>query len=439
MKNHPIENRSAQKRSLHIGIFMHTNVFEDFFVKGLGIDEREYVESYHNDFSFDYARLLRDQGIETTIYNFTRTGREVRTYRHKVIGCTVKFIPIGRLYRLYDRIPFATRTPVLKFVSQYVSTIQPRLKDILRKDGIDVVYAQEYASGRFERLASAAKSLGIPIVAAYHGGSIPRFLLPLKRRTLNQAAYLTTLNEDEHKSMLDSLPHMRDRIRIIPNFVNGSLFYREDKEEARRALGLDPDSRYIITVARLDEYQKGQSLLVQAVETLTDFPDLKVLIAGSGPDEQSLRKRIEDAGLEDKIILLGSIRDKNQLRHYYNASELFVLPSRYEGLPLVLLEAGACGLPAVAFNVMGVRGLIRSGENGLLAENLDPNLLAEALRKLLGSTGLRESMGSAAYHIVRAQYSEEIIGAKLRKLFLDSVGDGGAMKLQPAVLTGNKG
>ncbi|WP_206107446.1 glycosyltransferase family 4 protein [Paenibacillus apii] len=423
---------------MHIGIFMHTNYFEDFFVKGLGINEREYVESYHNDFSFDYARLLREHGITTTIYNFTKTGDKARTYQHKVVDCTVKFIPIGTLYRMYDRIPYSTRTPVLKFISQYTSTIQPDLARILQDDGIDVIYAQEYASGRFERLAGVAKSLGIPIVAAYHGGSIPKFLMPIKKRTLSQAAYLTTLNEDEHRSMLASLPHMKDRIRIIPNFVNQSIFHREDREEARHALGLDPGSRYIITVGRLDEYQKAHSLLVEAVKSLHDFPELKVLIAGSGPDEQELRKRISDAGLEDKIILLGSVRDKNQLRHYYNASELFVLPSRYEGLPLVLLEAGACGLPAAAFNVMGVRGLIRDGENGLLAENLDPLRLADALRKLLASPELRAKMGDRALDIVRTQYSEEVIGAKLKALFTDSIGGGDAVNFKPAVLTGNK-
>lgn len=81
---------------------------------------------------------------------------------------------------MYDRIPFSSRTPVLKYISQYASTVQPDLGQILRDDGIDVIYAQEYASGRFERLAGVAKSMSIPIVAAYHGGSIPKFLMPLK-------------------------------------------------------------------------------------------------------------------------------------------------------------------------------------------------------------------------------------------------------------------
>lgn len=407
---------------MHVGIFMHTNYFEDFFVKGLGLSEEEYVNSYHNDFSFDYARLLHKQGIRTTIYNFTRIGNEVRTYQHGVVDCTIKFIPVGRLYKSYCMIPLSHRTPIGKFFSQYVSTIQKDLGEILRADGISLIYAQEYASGRFERLASIAKKLGIPIIAAYHGGSIHKWLMPIKKLTLHKAAFLTTLNEDEQNSMVSHFPLMAARIRMLPNFVNSAVFYRRDKAEALQTLGLDPGSRYIITVGRLFEDQKGHSLLVQAAEQLGHIQDLKILIAGGGPDEQSLRKLIREKGLEDRVILLGTIRDKDMLASYYSISELFVLPSRYEGLPLVILEAGACELPTVAFNVMGVRGLVRHGVNGLLVDGLDPLGLAAALDTMLGNPVLCAQMGEAALQIVNSNYSEEIIGTRIYNLLQESLG-----------------
>ncbi|WP_410513923.1 glycosyltransferase family 4 protein [Paenibacillus sp. BR2-3] len=416
---------------MHIGIFMHTNYFEDFFVKGLGLSEEEYVKSYHNDFSFDYARLLRKDGIRTTIYNFTQKGDEVRTYQHGVVDCTVKFIPVSRLYKAYCRIPFSHRTPVGKFISQYVSTMQNSLGDILQEDGIDLIYSQEYASGRFERLATTAKQLNIPIIAAYHGGSIHKWIMPIKKRTLHKAAFLTTLNEDEHRSMVAQFPEMANRIMLVPNFVNSAIFYRRNKEEARAALGLDPGTRYIITVGRLFEHQKGHSLLVEAVEYLKDLPRFKVLIAGSGPDEQSLRELIAQKGLEDRIVLLGSIRDKDMLANYYNASELFVLPSRYEGLPLVILEASACGLPTVAFNVMGVRGLVQDGVNGLLAGNPDPRGLAAALHKMLSAPEMCAEMGEAAHEIVSLNYTEESTSTKLNGMFRESIGLKSALDLFP--------
>ncbi|WP_019912857.1 glycosyltransferase family 4 protein [Paenibacillus sp. HW567] len=407
---------------MHVGIFMHTNYFEDFFVKGLGLSEEEYVSSYHNDFSFDYARLLHTKGIRTTIYNFTRSGNEVRTYQHGIVDCTIKFIPVGKLYKSYCLIPLSHRTPVGKFISQYVSTIQKNLGEILRADGISLIYAQEYASGRFERLASTAKQLNIPIIAAYHGGSIHKWILPIKKHTLHKAAFLTTLNEDEQNSMVGHFPKIAERIRLLPNFVNSGVFYRRDKEQALAALGLDPEYRYVITVGRLFEHQKGHSLLVQAAEQLKHIPGLRILIAGGGPDEQSLKALIADKGLEDRIILLGTIRDKEILASYYSVSEFFVLPSRYEGLPLVILEAGACGLPTVAFNVMGVRGLVKHGVNGLLAEGLDPAALAASMDMMLGNPALRAEMGEAALQIVRSDYSEEIIGARLYNLLQESLG-----------------
>ncbi|WP_379132637.1 glycosyltransferase family 4 protein [Paenibacillus sp. sgz500958] len=421
---------------MHIGIFMHTNYFEDFFGKGLGINEEEYVTSYHNDFSFDYARLLRRYGIHTTIYNFTVKGDSIRSYRHGVVDCTVKFIPVGRLYKAYRAIPNSHRTPIGKFVSQYVATLGSGLEDILREDGINLIYAQEYASGRFEVLARAAKHLKLPIIAAYHGGSIHKWILPIKKLTLHKASFLTTLNEDEQRNMTDRFPRMADRIKLIPNFVNASIFYRRDKEQALAAVGLNPDNRYIITVGRIFEHQKAHSLLVEAAEQLKDMQHLKVLIAGRGPDEHSLKELIKQKGLEDKVILLGSIRDKEVLANYYNASELFVLPSRYEGLPLVILEASACGLPTVAFNVMGVRGLVRNGENGLLAENLDPKGLADAMRELLDDVETRERMGKAAKAIVEINYSEDEISARLIRLFQESIGNEAVLRLWPKRETG---
>ncbi|QQZ63776.1 glycosyltransferase family 4 protein [Paenibacillus sonchi] len=233
---------------------------------------------------------------------------------------------------------------------------------------------------------------------------------------------MTTLNEDEQKSMVSHFPHLAERIRLLPNFVNSAIFYRRDKEQALAELGLDPENRYLITVGRLFEYQKGHSLLVQAAEQLRHIPDLKILIAGGGPDEQSLRTLIKEKNLEDRIILLGTIRNKDVLASYYSVSELFVLPSRYEGLPLVILEAGACGLPTVAFNVMGVRGLVQDGVSGLLAEGLQPSALAASLDTLLGNPELCAEMGEAALQIVRSDYSEEIIGARLYNLLQESLG-----------------
>ncbi|KAI7260608.1 hypothetical protein KC345_g10025 [Hortaea werneckii] len=326
------------------------------------------------------------------------------------------------LYKWYSVIPLSHRTPIGKFISQYVSTIHKDLGDILRGDEISLIYAQEYASGRFERLAATAKKVGIPIIAAYHGGSIHKWILPIKKHTLHKAAFMTTLNEDEQRNMVRHFPHLEGRIRLLPNFVNSAIFYRRDKEQALAALGLDPGCRYIITVGRLFEHQKGHSLLVQAAQQLKQHPDLRILIAGGGPDEQSLQQLIRDKGLGDRIILLGTIRDKDILASYYSVSELFVLPSRYEGLPLVILEAGACGLPTVAFNVMGVRGLVRHGESGLLAEGLDPANLAAALDMLLKDPAMCREMGEAALQIVRSDYSEEIIGARLYNLLQESLG-----------------
>ncbi|WP_310550866.1 glycosyltransferase family 4 protein [Paenibacillus glufosinatiresistens] len=402
---------------MHVGIFLSTNCFEDFYVRGLGLTEEEYAERYSNDFSFEYAAMWQRQGHRVTIYNFTEKGRSVRTAVHSLTGCILKFIPAGRWSRLYASLPLADRTPFGRFLSQYTATVHPLLDELLRQDGVELIYAQEYAYGRFERLSQSARRLGIPIIAAHHGGSIHPWLLPLKRRTLRRAAYLTVLNGEELARMQRELPHLRDRIRLVPNFVRTGIFRPQDRREAIRELGLDESCRYVMTAGRLFERQKGHTLLIRAAALLRpEMPELRVLIAGGGPDEELLRRCIAENGAEDSVALLGAVADKERLAHYYAASELFVLPSRYEGLPLVLLEAGACGLPAAGFDVPGVRGLLRHGENGLLAGEPDAEALAGAMRTLLNDEVLRAAMGREAREQVLARYTEEAVAGQLGEL-----------------------
>ncbi|MDQ0873225.1 glycosyltransferase involved in cell wall biosynthesis [Paenibacillus sp. V4I3] len=405
---------------MRIGIFSHTNVFEDFFVKGLGLSEEDYIRSYHNDFSFEYARLLEKDGIETIIYLFTMRGNQVREYKHQIVNCRVKFIPVGMLYKWYASIPFSGRTPMGKYVSQLMATTNPMIKDIVKQDQIDIIYCQEYNTGRFEPLSKIAKSLNIPIIGAYHGGSIPKILLPIKKRTLHNAAFLTTLNMDETNNMLKHFPALKEKIKLIPNFVNTSMYKQLDKHEAMKSLGLDPAQRYLISVGRLFDHQKKHSLLIQAAAQLKDVEDLHIFIAGSGPDEAMLRDLIRQHGVENKVTLLGNIRDKNKLVKYYNASEFFVLPSAYEGLPLVMLEAGACGLPTVAYNVTGVRGLLEDNRNGIIVYENNPYQLSLAIRRLLDNPKLCEAYGKASYDTVQIGYTEDIIKKKLIGMFEDS-------------------
>lgn len=130
------------------------------------------------------------------------------------------------------------------------------------------------------------------------------------------------------------------------------------KRDAKRQLNFPEDSFIVLTVRRL-VYKNGIDILLESAKlAVKKNPKILFLVAGGGPDFQRIRLKIKEFSLEENFKLLGFIPDEH-LPLYYNASDAFVLPSKSgEGMPLVLLEAMACGLPVVATNVGGVPEII---------------------------------------------------------------------------------
>ena len=135
----------------------------------------------------------------------------------------------------------------------------------------------------------------------------------------------------------------------------------------------------------------------------TRLPNLRVLIAGQGPDEERLRRHIARAGAEDTVRLLGYRDDIGAL---LAAADVFCLPSYLEGLPVSILEAMQAGIPCVATDVGGTGHVVRDGETGLLVPPRQPRRLAEALGTVLaGGNGLVGSWTSAARRLVEQHLS----------------------------------
>lgn len=155
----------------------------------------------------------------------------------------------------------------------------------------------------------------------------------------------------------------------------------------------DADSKVIISSGRLT-YQKGFDLLVDAAaRVLPQHPDWQWLILGEGEDRAMLEEKIAAAGLENRLILKGHVPDMGE---YYRKAAFFVLSSRFEGLPMVLLEAKAYQLPIVSFDCLtGPAEIVTDGVNGLLVDNEDVPALAHAVNEMISSQNYRVRMSKA--------------------------------------------
>ena len=168
---------------------------------------------------------------------------------------------------------------------------------------------------------------------------------------------------------------------------------KDAHSRAREVLGLRDDELVIGTVGSLTP-KKDQATLIDAAALLAPkHPSLRVVIVGGGRLEAQLASNVRRLGLEKTISMVGCRDDVLQI---LPAFDVFALSSRYEGLPLALVEAAATGLPCVATSVGGVSEVVEDGETGLLVPPADADALAGALDKLLRDPELRSKMGERA-------------------------------------------
>jgi glycosyltransferase involved in cell wall biosynthesis len=175
----------------------------------------------------------------------------------------------------------------------------------------------------------------------------------------------------------------------IPNAINSIDFAPASRAAARRAAGIPLDGLLIGTVARLVP-QKGVGVLIDAVR---DVPDANAVIIGDGPLRATLERQAADLG--GRVRFMGMRDDVAAL---LPALDIFVLPSQWEGEPIALLQAMACGLPCVATATDGSNELLRGGR-GLITKIDDPKDLAAAIRTLADSPDRRQALGEAARQV----------------------------------------
>jgi glycosyltransferase involved in cell wall biosynthesis len=194
-----------------------------------------------------------------------------------------------------------------------------------------------------------------------------------------------------------------DRFSTVPNGV-APLVDPMSRAEARRALGLEEGQPVVVTVGRLT-HMKAQWQLLDAVPDLAArFPGLAVVLLGNGPLREALVERAAALGVAHAVRFPGHRPDARQL---LAAADVFVLPSKCEGMPLAALEAMAAGLPVVATRVVGSEEVVVDGVTGALVGYGRPAELGAALATLLTDPELRRRQGAAGRRRYLARFTRD--------------------------------
>jgi glycosyltransferase involved in cell wall biosynthesis len=172
--------------------------------------------------------------------------------------------------------------------------------------------------------------------------------------------------------------------------TNGIVPLPPPASDVRAELGIPPDVEVVGTIAVL-RAEKAHEVLIDAAGLLArEFPRLRVLIAGMGPEEDRLRELVRERGMQETVTLLGFRRD---VADVLAAVDVAVFSSDREGSPLAVMESMAAGKPVVATRVGGVPDLVEDGVQGVLVPPRDPRALADAIGRLLHDPGARAELG----------------------------------------------
>lgn len=286
------------------------------------------------------------------------------------------------------------------------------LTRLFRRERPDIVHAHMPISGILARVA--ARIAGVPRIAyTCHG-----FRFRSTESRAGATAFLAAeracgrltdlfMSVSEADADIARSRGIHPRAFAIGNGVDETVFRPGTPAERagfRAELGLAPGAVVIAIASRLI-VMKGYPELLEAMR---DVPGAVLLVAGgklpTDPDdgiEAAFAAAGADPALAGRILRLGY---RDDLPRILGASDIFVLPSHFEGLPVSVIEAMMCGLPVVATDIIGPREQVRHGISGLLVPMRDPPALAAALRGLVGDAALRAGMGRAAREDALARY-----------------------------------
>ena len=178
----------------------------------------------------------------------------------------------------------------------------------------------------------------------------------------------------------------------------------------------DTSQEYILFTGVL-RARKGLFDLIQCADYVCKIkPNTKFMICGRGPFRKKMEMQVKKMGLEKQVIFLGFVARNELIRIFQNAT-LQVIPSHYEGMPNTLLEGMSCGLPIVATDIGGNNEVIVSGVNGLLVPKKSPQIMAEAILKLLNNSDLRKRIGQEARTTIEKYYTWEKIADNILEVY----------------------
>ncbi len=348
-------------------------------------------------------------GLEIVIVNMTR--------ELIALGHTVKFFGPGPedgwLSSALRKCGAEVRT--YRYRGALDISLFQQLKDEIRSWKPDVVHSHDYWMSIYG--AAAARSLGVRHVMAMHGNTRyreARYRRTAMRWAMKHSAAVIAISQDTRRELIQSLGSIAERVVVVPN---GVPIRSGNAARGARSAGLAESEQLILAVGNT-WHRKGFDVLIAACSLLPSTLAWRLVIAGRHEESASqLQMQIAELALSNRVSLVGARDDVPDL---LAAATVFALPSRWEGLPLVILEAMHAGVGVVASAICGVPEAIRDRIDGLLVPADDPGALASALERLLSDERLRQKLAASARERAAKHFSASAMTEHYLRIYAGS-------------------
>ncbi|MGB5814039.1 MAG: glycosyltransferase [Thermoanaerobaculia bacterium] len=310
----------------------------------------------------------------------------------------------------------------------YVAAARRALKRLLSENKFDLLHAHWVVPNG---LVSAPVASRVPLAIGLHGSDVFLAERPVVRRFVGRAlgrSRLVTGCSPELVDRVCALGFERERARVIPYGVDTRKFSPGDDRQTswRDQLAIPADAVVGLSVGRMVT-KKGYHVLMKTLaEVMALAPDLHLVLAGGG----DLLEELESAALpwRDRVHFPGAVL-RGALPDLYRAADFFLLPAVHDakgnvdGLPNVILEAMATGLPVVASRISGIPLAISDGVEGLLVEEQDPTRLLEAIEQLVENRDRRLEMGGAARARTERELTWTAVAGRYRRAYDEALAE----------------
>jgi glycosyltransferase involved in cell wall biosynthesis len=371
---------------------------------------------YNGIFVREHAKAVRAAGVEVTVLHIPSgagKGRGLWVMEEERNPELTEGIPTYHLYHRAFRFPGPLRrlSTGLSY-SLYIWSVV-RATRRLRAGGLrpDIIHAHVFSAG--VPAVVIGKLTGTPVVITEHYTAFPRRTLSrasvrMARFAFRNAARVMPVCLFLQKAI--EAYGVRARFEIVPNAVDTAIFKMAERGRQRDG------QKHLLFVGNLEPTgHKGFPTLVTALEMLAESRrDWHLEVVGEGPTRGEYERLVAGSPVAELVAFRGALR-KSEVAESMRAADLFVLPSRFENLPCVIIEAMASGLPVVSTKVGGIPEMM-SERDGILVSPDDPPALADAIDRVLANPRAFDSAEISAR--AQARYGLSAVGAQIEGVYL---------------------